>query len=95
MWVCAYIYIGWVYCCVCNICDRNIPYKSSGLTLHVCACMYMDVVRCMHAYILPEVHVYKAEQSCLWRGPLLLGALYREVLLCACWCIMTPLFPCS
>ena len=40
-----------VYCCVCNMSDGNIPYKSSGLTLHVCTCMCMDVVRCMHAYM--------------------------------------------
>ena len=33
---------------MCNMCDGNIPYKSSGLTLHVCACVYMDVVRCLH-----------------------------------------------
>ena len=40
-----------VYCCVCNMSDGNIPYKSSGLTLHVCTCMCMDVVRCMHVYM--------------------------------------------
>ena len=72
----------------------TFPDKSSGLSLHVCVCVCMDAVKCMHAYILPEVHIYKAEQSFIWRGSLL-GALYREVLLCACWCIMTPLFPCS
>ena len=50
MWVCAYIYISWVDHCVC-MCDGNIPYKNSGLTLHVCTCMCMDVVRCMHVYM--------------------------------------------
>ena len=33
---------------------------------------------------LPEVHVYKAEQSFIWRGPLRLGALCRKILHCAC-----------
>ena len=34
MSVCVYIYVSWVYRYVCNLCDEDIPYKSSGLTLH-------------------------------------------------------------
>ena len=41
------ISIGWIYRCVCSMSDGNIPYKSIGLTLHVCTCMCMDVVGCM------------------------------------------------
>ena len=55
MWVCAYIcafiVVSGLTLRVCNMCDGNIPYKSSGLTLRVCMCMCMDVVRCMHVYM--------------------------------------------
>ena len=28
---------------VFKMCNRNIPYKSSGLTLHMCACVCMSL----------------------------------------------------
>ena len=61
VYMCVYIYIGWVYRCLCNMCDGSIPYKSSGLMLLVCvhvrACVWMSYDACIFTCMSLEVHV--------------------------------------